>query len=270
MPRPPQSGKRAKPAPRARRRRAPAAAQPTPPLPPAARRAPPAREPEFVFPDEPAARAPRVELPASGLASDILSRPDVSALAVAPAATLATPEEEASVPVSHNFSFFAAPQREDRALPEASEHLVTFLLAGEEYGIDVRLVQEIVRVSEITQVPRAPEFIKGVVNLRGRVIPVIDLKRRLGLGAVAPQDRSARIVVARVQERLVGLLVDAASQVLRVPVACIDPAPDEIVPIHEGYIRGVAKLEMRLVILMDLPRVLEAASAEASGTQEEP
>ena len=72
--------------------------------------------------------------------------------------------------------------REERKAVEATEHLATFFLAGEEYGVDVRLVQEIIRVTEITPVPRAPEFIKGVINLRGRIIPVVDLKRKLGPG----------------------------------------------------------------------------------------
>src|SRR6185503_21248116 len=88
------------------------------------------------------------------------------------------------VPRSHNISFFATPMREERKAVEATEHLATFFLSGEEYGVDVRLVQEIIRVTAITPVPRAPEFIKGVINLRGRIIPVVDVKRKLGLGDV--------------------------------------------------------------------------------------
>lgn len=155
----------------------------------------------------------------------------------------------------HNISFFAAPTREERKTVEASEHLVTFFLAREEYGVDVRLVQEIIRLSVITQVPRAPEFIKGVINLRGRIIPVIDLKRRLGLGEVEP-DRQTRVVVIHVRERLVGLLVDGASQVLRVPLSTIEAAPDEVIEIDANYVRGVAKLEKRLIILIDLVKIL--------------
>jgi purine-binding chemotaxis protein CheW len=116
-------------------------------------------------------------------------------------------------------------------------------------------VQEIIRVVEITQVPRAPDFIKGVINLRGRIIPVIDLKRKLGLGEVA-LERQTRVVVIRLRERLVGLLVDGASQVLKVPVSTIEAAPEEVVEIDANYIRGVAKLEKRLIILVDLPKIL--------------
>jgi purine-binding chemotaxis protein CheW len=119
----------------------------------------------------------------------------------------------------------------------------------------VRLVQEIIRVSEITQVPRAPEFIKGVINLRGRIIPVVDLKRKLGLGDVEVA-RQSRIVVVKIKERLIGLLVDGASQVLKVPVSTIEAAPDEVTEIDTTAIRGVAKLTGRLIILMDLNKTL--------------
>jgi purine-binding chemotaxis protein CheW len=138
---------------------------------------------------------------------------------------------------------------------EATEHLATFFLAGEEYGVDVRLVQEIIRLAEITQVPRAPQFVKGVINLRGRIVPVIDLKRKLGLGEVEPT-RQSRIVVVKVRDRLMGLLVDGASQVLKVPLSVIEAAPEEVVEIDASYIRGVAKLETRLIILLDLYKVL--------------
>ena len=103
---------------------------------------------------------------------------------MASAVTLAEPQRAASI------SFFSAPAREERAAVEATEHLATFFLDREEYGVDVRLVQEIRRVTEITQVPRAPDFIRGVINLRGRIIPVVDLKRKLGLGEV--QDEQGR------------------------------------------------------------------------------
>ena len=134
------------------------------------------------------------------------------------------PEPEAR---AHNISFFAAPQRDLAKAVEATEHLATFFLADEEYGVDVRVVQEIIRVADITQVPRAPDFIKGVINLRGRIIPVVDLKRKLGLGDV-DVSRQARIVVVKLRDRLIGLLVDGASQVLKVPVASIEAAPEEV------------------------------------------
>jgi purine-binding chemotaxis protein CheW len=129
------------------------------------------------------------------------------------------------------------------------------------------MVQEIRRVTEITQVPRAPDFIKGVINLRGRIIPVIDLKKKLGLGEVIVAKLS-RIVVVTLKGRLLGLLVDGASQVLKVPVSLIEPAPEEVLQKGGDYLRGVAKLEKRLIILVDLETVLalelrEGAAAPA-------
>jgi purine-binding chemotaxis protein CheW len=244
-----------------------------------------------VLVDEPAVPVPapgagaaraggKVELPASGLAEDILPRleaeraerhaPEAAASGgvALPASGLAEDilvREEAAG--AHTLSFFAAPARDHRAAAEATEHLATFFLDREEYGVDVRQVQEIRRTTEITSVPRAPEFIRGVINLRGRILPVLDLKRKLGLGEVEA-GRATRIVVVRVKERLHGLLVDGASQVLKVEVSRIEPPPEEVVEKGGDYIRGVAKLDDRLIILVDLERLLahelRAASAFAA------
>ena len=215
----------------------------------------------MVFPADvdPVGKGGPISLPSSGLAADILA---LAGAAVVPAAeptrapaSLPTLIEPEAAPRAHNISFFAAPVREERKAVEATEHLATFFLGREEYGVDVRLVQEIIRVSEITQVPRAPEFIKGVINLRGRIIPVVDLKRKLGLGDVEVA-RQSRIVVVKIKERLIGLLVDGASQVLKVPISTIEAAPDEVTEIDTTAIRGVAKLTGRLIILMDLNKTL--------------
>jgi purine-binding chemotaxis protein CheW len=220
-----------------------------------------AREESLVFPADPAParkEPSRISLPPSGLASEILSLAEVASVSPLASSDDSGPGDDEPVldaPRSHNISFFA-PVREERKAVEATEHLATFFLGREEYGVDVRLVQEIIRVSTITQVPRAPDFVRGVINLRGRIIPVVDLRRKLGLGAVDEAARQARIVVVKVRDRLIGLLVDGASQVLKVPVSVIDVAPEEVVEIDTNYIRGVAKLEKRLIILMDLYKVL--------------
>jgi purine-binding chemotaxis protein CheW len=217
----------------------------------------------------------QIELPSSGLASEVLSRPEAAAVPsepapaqpepVSPALSIGSPSPADAG--GHSLSFFAAPAQEQRAAAEATEHLATFFLEGEEYGVDVRQVQEIRRVGEITAVPRAPEFVRGVINLRGRILPVLDLKRKLGLGEVAP-DRAARIVVVRVGDRLLGLLVDGASQVLKVPVSRVEPAPDVVTERGGDYIRGVAKLDDRLIILIDLPRALGRELREAGAVAE--
>ncbi len=233
---------------------------------------------DLVVPEDPAPLpSRRIELPASGTAEEILGRPEAASLlasvssvapdavarAVEDATALAEPQRAASI------SFFSAPAREERVAAEATEHLATFYMGREEYGVEVKLVQEIRRLTLITPVPRAPEFILGVINLRGRIIPVVDLKKKLGLGEVN-EGRAARIVVVKIHDRLIGMLVDGASQVLKVKVSSIEPAPEEVVEKGGDYIRGVAKLEGRLIILVDLHRILlldgrESAAAPASG-----
>lgn len=215
-------------------------------------------EPGMVFPADEERAGPPISLPSSGLAADILALAGAAAVPAVEPTRAPLPEPVPATdqaPRAHNISFFSAPVREERKAVEATEHLATFFLGREEYGVDVRLVQEIIRVSEITQVPRAPEFIKGVINLRGRIIPVVDLKRKLGLGDVDVA-RPSRIVVVKIKERLIGLLVDGASQVLKVPVSTIEAAPDEVTEIDTTAIRGVAKLPGRLIILMDLNKTL--------------
>jgi purine-binding chemotaxis protein CheW len=248
--------------------------------PPSAAEAQPRPEPQPETPasepllaDEPAAAdaaaaaAGPIVLPASGLASDILARLDAAPEAAAAVALPASGLAEEVLGREQTLSFFSAPAQQQRAAAEATEHLASFFLAREEYGVDVKQVQEIRRVAEITKVPRAPEFVRGVINLRGRILPVLDLKRRLGLGEVA-DSRASRIVVVRVKERLLGLLVDGASQVLKIPVSRIEPPPEEVVQKGGDYIRGVAKLDDRLIILVDLERLLatELAAAGAAAT----
>ena len=234
---------------------------------PGAAELPPSGLAADVLADEPAAAESgepgpgKIELPSSGLAADVLAQPEAAAVpeasAEAPAETPDAHEADASAEHegAQSLSFFAAPAREEREAAEEVEHLATFVLDREEYGVDVKQVQEIRRVGEITAVPRAPEFVRGVINLRGRILPVLDLKRKLGLGDVA-LEKTARIVVVRTGDRMLGLLVDGASQVLKVPVSRVEPPPDEVVERGGDYIRAVAKLDDRLIILIDLGRVL--------------
>lgn len=140
-------------------------------------------------------------------------------------------------------------------LLESEEQLVVFELANEVYGVDIGRVQEIIRMPSITRLPRAPEFVEGVINLRGKVIPVVDLKRRFGLEQ-RDRTRSSRIVVVDVGEQVIGMVVDAVSEVLRMPMAAVEPPSPIVTTVESDYIRGIAKLEERLVILLDLDRVL--------------
>ena len=139
-------------------------------------------------------------------------------------------------------------------------HIVTFNL-GEEYGVPISQVQEIVRVGSITMVPNSPSYMEGVINLRGRVLPVLNLRKRLNL-SVKEMSNASRIMVIEVGNKVIGLLVDAVSQVIKVPPTSVETAPEEVLEIDTNYIRGVGKLENRLVILLDLEKLLRKEKIE--------
>jgi purine-binding chemotaxis protein CheW len=134
-------------------------------------------------------------------------------------------------------------------------HLVTFRLGKEEYGVDIKQVQEIIRAVDITPVPGTPAHVRGVINLRGKIIPVIDLRRRFGLPAVE-ESEERRIVVVELGEKRLGMLVDAVSQVLKFSSSFLEEMPEEATTNGENYIRGMGKLDDRLVVILDLNRSL--------------
>jgi len=140
--------------------------------------------------------------------------------------------------------------------------LVTFEVAGEEFGVDILAVHEINRMMELTRVPQAPAEVEGVINLRGKIIPVMDLRKRFGL-ACGERDEQTRIVVVEVDGRVVGFIVDKVREVLQVDTAIIEPAPDMVTSIDSEFISGVGKLEDRLLILLDLGRLLTGKAAQA-------
>ena len=134
--------------------------------------------------------------------------------------------------------------------------LVTFSIGDEEFGVDILKVQEIIRTMEITRVPRAPEFVEGVINLRGKVIPVIDMRKRFNLPAVQRDSHTRIIVMEFGSAKIVGFLVDAVSEVLRIPASTVEPAPAVVSGVGSEYIKGVGKLDDRLLILLDLDSLL--------------
>jgi purine-binding chemotaxis protein CheW len=133
--------------------------------------------------------------------------------------------------------------------------VVTFALAREEYGVDIAQVQEINRMVTITHVPRAPQFMEGVINLRGQLIPIIDLRSRFGMER-AERTKNTRIVVTEIGTKRIGMVVDSVSEVLRIPVEQIEDAPDLVAGVDTEYIRGVGKMGDRLIIMLDLGRVI--------------
>lgn len=133
--------------------------------------------------------------------------------------------------------------------------LVSFKIGNEEFGVDILKVQEINRMMEITTVPNSPVFVEGIINLRGRIIPVIDLRIRLGLPK-QEHDKNTRIIVVELNNKTVGFIVDEVSEVLRIPVSITEPPPDMIGGVGAEYITAVGKLEDKLLILLDLDKVL--------------
>lgn len=134
--------------------------------------------------------------------------------------------------------------------------LVTFTLDNEEYAVDILKVQEINRMTEITRVPNSPQYVEGVVNLRGKVIPVVNIRAKFGL-AEKENDARSRIMIMDIQGITTGLVVDSVSEVLRIPSRIVDPAPPMASNIGTTeFMKGIAKLDDRLIILLDLDRML--------------
>ena len=143
--------------------------------------------------------------------------------------------------------------------------LVSFKIGEEEFGVDILQVQEINRMLDVTRVPNAPEFVDGVINLRGKVIPIINLRRRFGMQR-KEKDKNTRIVVVELTGKIVGFVVDAVQEVLRIPRSVTEPPPTLVGAVKAEYITAVGKLEDRLLILLDLEKVLTEEQTKAVAT----
>ena len=137
-----------------------------------------------------------------------------------------------------------------------SSQYLTFLLGAEEYGLEIMKVQEIKSYSPITPVPNTPRAIKGVMNLRGRIIPVVDLRLKFGM-TETEYNRFAVVIVVMISGKVVGLLADGVADVLTIAKTDLQAAPDFGAPIETGLISGMAKAEEKLVILLDVERLLD-------------
>ncbi|WP_292471592.1 chemotaxis protein CheW [Methanolobus sp.] len=140
--------------------------------------------------------------------------------------------------------------------------MVVFQLGGEEFGVGIMKVQEIIRMPEITQIPQSPEYVEGVINLRGKIIVVLNLDKRFNLRS-KDIDEHSRIIVVEIGDNVVGMIVDSVNEVLRIPASNIDPAPELVMSnVSKDYITGVGKLDDRLLILLDLSKVLNKKEVE--------
>lgn len=136
---------------------------------------------------------------------------------------------------------------------------VVFKLEGEEYGIDILRVKEIKEMLRITRVPKAPSFVRGVVNLRGEVIPVIDLRKKFNLQEGNDTD-STRIVIVTVDEITIGMIIDTSSEVLEIEKEAIEEPPMAVSSIDHSYILGIGKVDDRLIILLDVAKIVSTSA----------
>lgn len=140
--------------------------------------------------------------------------------------------------------------------------LVTFEVANEEFAVDILSVQEINRMMELTRVPQSPPDVEGVINLRGKIIPVIDLRKKFGMPNTEKTDQN-RIVVVEVQKKMLGFIVDRVHEVKRIDSNVVEPAPAMVCSIDADFIKGVGKLEDRLLILLDIEKLFDQTGAAA-------
>lgn len=138
---------------------------------------------------------------------------------------------------------------------EKELQIVGFRIGNETYGVRIAAVREIVRVPEITAVPSAPDTVEGVINLRGKIIPVMDLRKRFGQAEIKT-DKKNRILVVELENKLLGLIVNSASEVLKIPPSEIEAPGSVFADGESGYVTGVGKLNGRLIILLDINKLL--------------
>ena len=154
----------------------------------------------------------------------------------------------------------------ERTLADAGSveelQVVTFHLGKEEFAVPILQIQEINKIVEITRVPNSPPFVEGVINLRGKVIPIIDLRKRFNL-PLTELGKLSRIVVVNIADKNLGLIVDSVSEVLRLNTNSIEPPPTIVAGIDSDYIKGLGRIEDKIVILLDLNKILSGDERKA-------
>jgi len=175
----------------------------------------------------------------------------------APAAADVSPDDPGTtLPVEE--AFLDVEEGEDEGAAEKTE-LLGFMISDEEYALDILEIKEIIRLQTITPVPRTPDYLKGIITLRGVIVPIFDLRRRLGLEE-REHGSLTRIIVVYRGEEYAGLIVDSITQVMRIGAEQIEPPPTTIGVVEAEFIRGVTRHQERLVILLNLSRVLDVTA----------
>jgi purine-binding chemotaxis protein CheW len=158
-----------------------------------------------------------------------------------------------------------------RATPETVEvvQLISFSIGSERFGVQILVIQEIIMMSAITEIPNSPDFVEGVINLRGNIIPVLDLRKRLRLrGGVRPGGTKpgTRILVVEIEDNVTGFIVDSVAKVITVPAAKISPPPEIVMAgVQSQYISGVVHLDEGILIILDFRRILSLEEKDALG-----
>ena len=140
---------------------------------------------------------------------------------------------------------------------EKLDQMISFNIGEEDYGVNIQTVKEVIRKREITRLPKTPAFVKGVINLRGDIIPIIDLRERFGMEQRESTDMT-RVIVAEVDGRPIGMVVDSVSHVIRIAQDQIEPPPEMVGGISEEYLKGVGKVGEQLIVLLNIDRILSA------------
>ncbi|MEE4602354.1 MAG: chemotaxis protein CheW [Desulfobacteraceae bacterium] len=150
-----------------------------------------------------------------------------------------------------------ATERVDQLEKEQLRQLVGFTIGKELFGVDILMVQEIIRAAPITAVPNSPDFVEGVINLRGNIIPVIELRKRLGFAMPDVNMEDSWILILDIEGRITGFIVDSVTEVLKIQESGIEPPPDIVVAgLETQYIRGVCEIDEKLLILLDFNCIL--------------
>ena len=160
---------------------------------------------------------------------------------------------------------------EDVEIDEGTTNLVTFRLGSGEYAIDIMQAKEIIKMEKITLIPNAPYFVEGVINLRGNIIPIIDLKKRFNLEE-SEGDKNTGIIIAKIEDVDMGIMIDSISKVVSMANSDIQPPPSMLQGIGQRYIKGVGKMEDKLLVVLDLDKLFtneEDDKAEEEETSED-
>ena len=156
---------------------------------------------------------------------------------------------------------------ESRAELEDSTNLVTFRLGSGEYAIDIMQAKEIIKMEKITLIPNAPDFVEGVINLRGNIIPIIDLKKRFNLEEIEG-DKNTGIIIVKIEDVDMGIIIDSISKVVSISNSDIQPPPPMLSGIGQKYIKGVGKLEDKLLVVLDLEKLFTTDEEEETDSIE--